>query len=91
MSKPTELQAGALNAWTPAQQAALYHLHVAKQVEADEDEALKQEKEEAQRKARGESGEDVKPEGVEAGKIVNNLVRYHLITLASCAWNGSYG
>lgn len=71
-----DLEAGALTAWTPAQQAALYHLHLAKQVEADEDKEYKESVEKEEKEKRGEKEEDkVAPEGVQAGKVVDDLVR----------------
>ena len=66
---PPELQAGALNAWTPLQQAALYKQHQALQVEMDEQEEEQEKKEDAERKKR-----KIRPEGVEAGKVLDQLV-----------------
>ena len=53
--KQTELQAGALNAWTPVQQVALYQHYLAKQLEQDDKNAAKEKKEEEK------ESEEVKP------------------------------
>ncbi len=66
----TELQIGAYSAWTPAQQAALYAHHLARQAEQDIEAAEKEEKE----KSKEKKGEKVRPERVEAGKLVDDLV-----------------
>ncbi|KAK4689924.1 hypothetical protein P7C73_g199, partial [Tremellales sp. Uapishka_1] len=68
MAKPGELEAGALNAWTPLQQAALYAQHAARQAEKDDKEA-----ERAERKKKEEK-EKPKPETVTAGQVVEDLV-----------------
>ena len=59
--KPDELQAGALNAWTPLQQAALYQNYLSKVKENEEGERLKAyETAEAEKK----KGPKVKPEAI---------------------------
>lgn len=70
MSTNKDLQAGALNAWTPIQQAALYHQYLVEQHEKD---VLAEAKEERD-KEKEEKKEKVRPESVEAGKIVDDLV-----------------
>ena len=70
-----ELEAGALNAWTPIQQAALYRQYQAKQQEADELETLKEYEAE---KAKAKKPEKQKPEEIKAGTIVDSWVRYWL-------------
>ena len=78
--KAGQLESSALTAWTPAQQAALYHLHTLRQKEVDDAAALlKEEKEKeakAERRKRGQSVEEdeVKPDGVQAGQLVDDLV-----------------
>jgi hypothetical protein len=72
-NKLTALQAGALNAWTPTQQAALYHHHLASQVAADEAKL----DEEERRKKKDEQKEDKatsRPEEVKAGEVLDGLV-----------------
>lgn len=65
-----ELQAGALNAWTPLQQAALYRQHAVLQADMDDKaEARKKRKDEADAVKR-----KVKPERVEAGEVMDQLV-----------------
>ena len=75
--KLSELQAGALNAWTPVQQAALYHQHMVEQYERDEKAKLKEitdkEKKEKSR-AKGEVVDHPKPDEVSATRIVDDLV-----------------
>ncbi|KIR82235.1 hypothetical protein I305_04130 [Cryptococcus gattii E566] len=67
-NRPTELEAAALtSSWSVAQQAALYHIHLAQQAEKDEQEALKKKEEREQKKME----EMVKPEEVDAGEIVD--------------------
>jgi len=74
MGKGTgELEASALTAWTPAQQAALYQLHLVKQKEADEDEEYKKSR-------RIEGDDEVKPDQVTAATIVDNQVRLVLLS-----------
>lgn len=72
MSKrPTELEAAALtSSWSVAQQAALYHIHLAQQAEKDEQEALKKKEEKEQKKME----EMARPEEVDAGEIVDGWV-----------------
>ncbi|RSH94721.1 hypothetical protein EHS25_004526 [Saitozyma podzolica] len=73
--KLTELQAGALNAWTPTQQAALYHHHLASQVAADEAKL----DEEERKKKKDEGKEDKakgKPEEVRTGEVLDGLIKY---------------
>jgi hypothetical protein len=71
--KLTELQAGALNAWTPTQQAALYHHHLASQVAADE--AKLDEEERKKKKDEGkEDNAKGKPEEVRTGEVLDGLV-----------------
>jgi hypothetical protein len=67
----TELEAGALNAWSQAQQAALYHQHQAKQ--SDEIELANLKKYEEAKSKEGKE-EDVKPHAISAGKIIDDLV-----------------
>lgn len=70
-NRPTELEAAALtSSWSVAQQAALYHIHLAQQAEKDEQEALKKKEEREQKKME----EMVKPEEVDAGEIVDGWV-----------------
>lgn len=70
--KPDELQAGALNAWTPLQQAALYQNYLSKVKENEEGERLKAyETAEAEKK----KGPKVKPEAIKAGKVIDGLVK----------------
>ncbi|WWC68595.1 uncharacterized protein I206_102525 [Kwoniella pini CBS 10737] len=68
--KPTELEAAALTHFTPAGQAALYHIHLAQQAEKDEIAAL-----EAERKKEKKLLEENRPEEVEAGKVINRLIK----------------
>ena len=68
--KPDELQAGALNAWTPIQQAALYQNYLARQAELDDKANLQEYAAAEEKKKRGV----VRPESVKAGKIVDDLV-----------------
>ncbi|KAL0252307.1 hypothetical protein I308_101696 [Cryptococcus tetragattii IND107] len=72
MSKrPTELEAAALtSSWSVAQQAALYHIHLAQQAEKDEQEALKKKEEKEQKKME----EMARPEEVDAGEIVDGWI-----------------
>jgi hypothetical protein len=70
--KLNNLQAGALDAWTPAQQAALYHQHLVRQAEADDKAKLKEYEES---KAKEGKEADVKPHAIEAGKLIDDLVR----------------
>jgi hypothetical protein len=83
--KPTELQAGALNAWTPTQQAALYHRHLAEQMARDEakaeDEEKKRKKEEEDEKRGKKKKGKEKAEDVKAGEVVDGLVRQGIETL----------
>jgi hypothetical protein len=75
----TELQADALNAWTPLQQAALYQQHLAEQRVKDDEEWLKEYREEEKKQAAKEKGEDVdedKPHEVSAGKLGDRLVSH---------------
>ena len=74
--KPGQLESSALAAWTPAQQAALYHLHTLRQKELDEAAALKSDKEKEDKRARGIVEEEVKPETVRAGVLVDDLVGF---------------
>ena len=72
-----ELQAGALNAWTPLQQAALYQQSIAEQYEKDALEKAKEDEAEAKKESKRAKGEEVdppQPEKVEAGKVVDDLV-----------------
>ncbi|KAK8861611.1 hypothetical protein IAR55_002434 [Kwoniella newhampshirensis] len=73
MSKrPTIQESAALtsvSSWTPAQQAALYHIHLAQQAEKDEEKELK-ELEKTEREIR----EEVRPEEVKAGEIVDGWI-----------------
>ena len=71
--KLTELQAGALNAWTPVQQAALYQSHLVQQAETDEQDRLKELKEEERKKV------TTRPEKIEAGKVIDDLVRHEVV------------
>ncbi|ODN83943.1 hypothetical protein L198_07640 [Cryptococcus wingfieldii CBS 7118] len=69
--KPTELEAAALTTgWGPAQQAALYHIHLAQQAEKDEEEEIKKAKKKEAKK-RGE----LNPEGVKAGELVDGWIK----------------
>ncbi|WVF65811.1 hypothetical protein IAT40_000548 [Kwoniella sp. CBS 6097] len=68
--KPTELEAAALTSWTPAGQAALYHVHLAQQAERDEQKAIK-DAEKKENKAR----DDIRPEEVLAGEVVDNWIK----------------
>ncbi|WWC87931.1 uncharacterized protein L201_002831 [Kwoniella dendrophila CBS 6074] len=68
--KPTELEAAALTHFTPAGQAALYHIHLAQQAEKDEKLKLENEKKK-EKKLREES----RPEEVKAGEIVDNWIQ----------------
>ena len=70
MSTNKDLQAGALNAWTPVQQAALYHQYMVEQHEKDILASVKEDKKAEAEKKDGK----VRPEAVEAGKIVDDLV-----------------
>ncbi|WVQ93450.1 hypothetical protein IAU59_000524 [Kwoniella sp. CBS 9459] len=68
--KPTELEAAALTSWTPAGQAALYHIHLAQQAELDEKKAIK-DAEQKEKKAR----DDIRPEEVVAGEVVDKWIK----------------
>ncbi len=68
----TELEVGALSAWTRAQQAALNAHQVVQQTERDEEEADK--KEEAKKKDKDKS--DVRPDAVSAGKVIDDIVGF---------------
>ena len=68
-----ELEAAALTAWTPLQQAALHHRHIVKQSERDEAESIKRADAEEEKKKKGE--ENVRPEGIQAGRVIDDLVR----------------
>ena len=71
MSKrPTELEAATLTNFTPAGQAALYHIHLAQQAERDEKAALDAERKQREEKLKDEE----RPEEVEAGKVVDTWV-----------------
>jgi hypothetical protein len=72
-----ELQAGALNAWTPLQQAALYQQYIAEQHEKDVVAKAKEDEAEAKKESKRAKGEEVdppQPDKVEAGKIIDELV-----------------
>ncbi|KAK6907390.1 hypothetical protein I203_101384 [Kwoniella mangroviensis CBS 8507] len=70
MSKnPTTLEAAALTNFTPAGQAALYHIHLAQQAEKDELAAL----EEAKKKEK-KFREEIRPEEVKAGEVVDRWI-----------------
>jgi hypothetical protein len=71
MSTNKDLQAGALNAWTPVEQAVLYHQYLSEQHDKDVLAAAKEEKEKEKEKA---GKEKIRPENVEAGKIIDDLV-----------------
>ena len=64
-----DLQAGALNAWTPVQQAALYHEYMARQADEDDKRWLKEYEEEERKKQKKE----IEPDSVKAGKIIDDL------------------
>ncbi|OCF31672.1 hypothetical protein I317_02788 [Kwoniella heveanensis CBS 569] len=68
--KPTELEAAALTSWTPAGQAALYHIHLAQQAERDEQKTIK-EAEKKEKKVR----EEIRPEEVVAGEVVDGWIK----------------
>lgn len=69
--KPTELEAAALaSSWSTAQQAALYHIHLAQQAEKDEREALKKKEKKEEKKMK----EMARPEDVDGGEIVDGWV-----------------
>lgn len=69
--KPTELEAAALtSSWSTAQQAALYHIHLAQQTERDEQEALKKQEKKEEKKMK----EMARPEDVDGGEIVDGWV-----------------
>lgn len=74
------LEAGALNAWTPVQQAALYQQYLTEQHEKDNAAKLKAYQEEEKKKSDKEKGieVDVAPEQVSAGKIVDDMVQIFL-------------
>ena len=76
MSTNKDLQAGALNAWTPVQQAALYHTYLAEQHEKDVLAEAKADKEKEKEKA---GKEKIRPEKVEAGKIIDDLASPALV------------
>ncbi|OXG74227.1 hypothetical protein C348_05879 [Cryptococcus neoformans Gb118] len=66
--KPTELEAAALaSSWSTAQQAALYHIHLAQQARKDEQEALKKKEKKEEKKMK----EMARPEDVDGGEIVD--------------------
>ncbi|GFZ42521.1 hypothetical protein JCM24511_00237 [Saitozyma sp. JCM 24511] len=73
--KLTELQAGALNAWTPTQQAALYHHHLASQVAADEAKLDEEERKEKKDEGKEEKAKG-KPEEVKAGEVLDGLIKH---------------
>ncbi|WVR03786.1 hypothetical protein IAU60_000781 [Kwoniella sp. DSM 27419] len=69
--KATELEAAALaTSWNPASQAALYHIHLAQQAERDEQKAIA-EAEKREKKLR----EDVRPDEVKAGEVVDTWIK----------------
>lgn len=74
--KPTDLQAGALDAWSPLQQAALYRTQAAEQAARDE----KQEEEDERKKAKEEADKkkgkkpDAAPETVQASDVLQAFV-----------------
>lgn len=70
--KPTELEAAALtSSWSTAQQAALYHIHLAQQTERDEQEALKKQEKKEEKKMK----EMARPEDVDGGEIVDGWIK----------------
>ena len=75
----TELELGALSAWTPAQQAALNHSHMAEQLRRDEerdkkDEAEKKKKKDKE-KAKGKKGNDgIRIETITTEAVLGDLV-----------------
>jgi len=71
MPKLDDLKAGALEAWNPAQQAALYQQFLSTQAEADENAKLKKYDEE---QAKEGKPKPIKPDKVEAGKLIDDLV-----------------
>jgi hypothetical protein len=71
MPKLDDLKAGALEAWSPAQQAALYQLYLTKQDEADEAVKIKRYDE---RKAKEGKPNPVMPDKVQAGILIDDLV-----------------
>ncbi|WVW80184.1 hypothetical protein I302_102161 [Kwoniella bestiolae CBS 10118] len=68
--KPTTLEAAALTNFTPAGQAALYHIHLAQQAERDELAALEEEKKKEKRLR-----EEIRPEEVRAGEVVDKWIK----------------
>ncbi|WWC96915.1 hypothetical protein V866_003790 [Kwoniella sp. B9012] len=68
--KPTTLEAAALTNFTPAGQAALYHIHLAQQAEKDELAALEDAKGK-EKKLR----EEIRPEEVKAGQVVDRWIK----------------
>ena len=78
--KQTELEAGALNAWTPVQQAALYQHYLAKQLEQDDKNAAKEKRDEEKRAKR------LNPESVQAGKVIDDLVCPLPDSESECTW-----
>ncbi|WVO18650.1 hypothetical protein L204_106370 [Cryptococcus depauperatus] len=67
--KPTELEAAALaTGWGPAQQAALYHIKAAQQEEKDEKEEIRK-----QLKKEEKALEEIRPEEVKGGEIVDAI------------------
>nr|ODN89301.1 hypothetical protein L204_06238 [Cryptococcus depauperatus CBS 7855] len=69
--KPTELEAAALaTGWGPAQQAALYHIKAAQQEEKDEKEEIRK-----QLKKEEKALEEIRPEEVKGGEIVDGWIK----------------
>ncbi|WWC60355.1 uncharacterized protein I303_102926 [Kwoniella dejecticola CBS 10117] len=68
--KPTELESAALTNFTPAGQAALYHIHLAQQAEKDEKAAL-----DAEKKRQEKAREENRPEELRAGEIVDRWIK----------------
>ena len=71
----SELEMGALTAWTPAQQAALNHSHMAEQLRRDEEREAMEEAAKKKKKAKGKSADD----GIKVDKITTEAVLADLV------------
>ena len=78
MPAMTELERGALEAWTPAQQAALNHTHMAEQLKRDEERAAKEdaEKKKKMEREKGKKKDDggIKVETITTEAVLGDLV-----------------
>jgi hypothetical protein len=87
MPAMTELERGALEAWTPAQQAALNHSHMAEQLRRDEERAAKEEADE--KKKEKEKGKKKDEGGIKIETITTEAVLGDLVSVSTqrIGWN----